>query len=1414
MCPLKAILLLCVILNLSESLNIPNTEYEKFLDQPGYLNYDELTNLFRKLEAEHPDIARLHSIGKSVRNRDLWAIEINSNVNNRSLLTPMFKYVANMHGDEAVGRQLMIYLALYLIHNYGKNDRVTKLVDSTDIYLMPSMNPDGYENSKEGLCESKPGYVGRQNQNNIDLNRDFPDQFHAVKAGTILSGRQPETIAMMTWIISRPFVLSGNLHGGAVVASYPYDNSNSSWTCCRESRSPDNNLFKKLSRLYADPNPVMNKGNACKNDNFKDGITNGAFWYELSGGMQDFNYIHSNCFEVTFELSCCKFPKADTLPEEWKNNKESLLRFMEATHWGVKGLVTNERNEAVLDADVVVQGISHNVTTSNRGEYWRLLLPGEYVMYASAYGYLPSDNVTVVVEEGKTTLQNFTLKSAPQEKGLYEVMENITTPLYDRYGFMLSDDSIFKHHHYLEMINYMRQFNKLYPKITYMKSIGKSVQGRDLYVFIIGTTPTKHVPGKPEFKYVANMHGNEVIGRELLLYLIKYLCERYNTDDRVTKLLKTTRVHLLPSMNPDGYEMAREGDASSDQGRSNANGYDLNRNFPDQYGTNEYNKVIQPETQAVMDWILSEPFVLSANLHNGALVANYPYDDTPDGLTHENLSPDDKIFKDLAHTYANAHRIMHQGIPCPMFPDERFTGGITNGAKWYTVTGGMQDWNYLVAGCMEITLEIGCYKYPYADKLPEYWLDNKDALMAYMEQVHKGVSGFVTSTIGHPIAHAEIIVEGIKHPVKSGKDGDYWRILLPGKYNLTVAARGYESYTSQIYVPEFEHLEYNITLMKDDPMHWASAYDFGLAQNQYHPKYHSNQELFFLLAELENKYPGVAAFQGGDNYISMAIHWLKISKDVETDDETKFHVAVTGNLFATQPIGREIGVYLARHLLEGYKIGEFNIVKVLESTVIHVIPVIDRAFEQIWGDYEKEVLGNVKPDKYSCNNITADFKQVGDHIMNLSSRVSNTETKTTANAFKHMLLDEKFDLVLNIEGGSSGILYPSTNSPIEIYKSLADKYSSELKIPQICSEQTKGTDNDLTDYLYREYNTPVLTAKVSCCEYPAVGNIPYIWRDILAPVMSVINSALTGVEGTVHDTKSAPMFNATVKILGLEQDFEVTKQTGRFKILLPPGKYDLEITCHGHETEKRLVEVVEGKIESLKVTMYEKQAPEVYTGTIVTGEAQNMVVTDTTMHEPFRGVVSTGIRGYVKDFSDHPVPEAEVKVVEKNLTIYADKNGKYGVALPPGKYTLQVNGRGYFTDVKLVDVNDINNFPKVVMVTLRKDVNVFGLPRLAFVILTGLLCAGGLGIGIFCYMACKKRNEYGLLSQNLQFYDEFRDSGKEEEKELFTRPLEKKPMITRPYYDDDDDDDDDDNAEYVQGPYVSSSEEDIVLLKK
>ena len=254
------------------------------------------------------------------------------------------------------------------------------------------------------------------------------------------------------------------------------------------------------------------------------------------------------------------------------------------------------------------------------------------------------------------------------------------------------------HHNNTALHQILEALAASYPKITRLYSIGKSYQGKDLWVLEITRNPGKHTAGKPEFKYLANMHGNEVVGRELLLLLADFLCSNYGRINRITKLIDTTRIHLLPSMNPDGWESSKEGDCTSIRGRFNANGVDLNRNFPDPYDGQR--NELQPETRAVMSWIHQEPFVLSANLHGGTLVVNYPFDNLPKELKKvgERIyysSPDDDIFVKIAKVYSMAHPTMHKGYPqCPIQRRERFEDGITNGAAWYPISGGMQDYNY------------------------------------------------------------------------------------------------------------------------------------------------------------------------------------------------------------------------------------------------------------------------------------------------------------------------------------------------------------------------------------------------------------------------------------------------------------------------------------------------------------------------------------------------------------------------------------------------------------------------------------------------------------------------------------------------------------------------------------------------
>ncbi|XP_076249772.1 carboxypeptidase D svr isoform X3 [Calliopsis andreniformis] len=1178
-----AVLFVCSFIGIITGFAINSEEKldESFI-APHYTRYEELQQLSNSLVQQYPNLVKVFSIGKSVEGRDLLVIEISENVRERKLGEPMVKYVANMHGDEAVGRELLIYLAQYLLNNYGKDERITKLVNNTDIFLMPSMNPDGFEKSEEGKCESKKDFSGRENANHVDLNRDFPDQFdrrisQLQKGHNLLDGRQNETIAMMTWISTEPFVLSGNLHGGAVVASYPYD-SGISRTCCIESKSPDDELFKYLAHTYADNHPQMHAGNACPPEVFRGGVTNGAYWYEVIGGMQDFNYARSNAFEITFELSCCKYPNASTMREHWMLNKESLIKYLEQAHIGVKGLVRDTDGTPIEAASIVVDGIDHNISTTHRGEYWRLLLPGTYSIRAEAWGYLPSEPVTVTVEPGEPIIVNFTLKQdSLDDEGNQDIdFPQIIRPI-DKYGFF--HDTGFKHHNYTAMEKYLKDLHSNYPNITRLYSIGESVKGRQLYVMEITENPGKHDQNKPEVKYIGNMHGNEVVGREILLLLLKYLCENYESDMRVTKILKSVRLHVMPSMNPDGYEVSREGDIYGAQGRANAKGVDLNRNFPDQYETNKYNKEQEPETKAVMEWIARIPFVLSANFHGGALVANYPYDNGPQYVPNApNLSPDDKVFKALALAYSNAHPRMHLGEPCPPLPnerlnmqnvlEERFPNGITNGAAWYSVSGGMQDYNYVHSNDFEITVEVGCTKFPNATELPKFWLENKEPLLRLIEMSRKGIHGVVRSSIGNPVARAKVSVDGIKHDIYTAEGGDYWRLLIPGHYNVTVSAVGYESQTQSIIVPDGDNSEgeltLDFTLMRDDPQHWSSAYDFGLMANLENG-YLKNAELSARFGQLERQ-PDVAEFQAGDSLVSMAIHSLKVTHDMGAPEENKFHIGLIGGLFASQPLGREVLLRLATHILMGNQVGDPPIQRILNNAILHFVPGVDPGFDNILNEQE-------------CNPTVSD--EVGGRLLRRNSTNSNQISRAT-DAFKKMLSNEGYDIIIIVGSGTLKVSYTDNN--LNVYRTLAENYEHSMhkSTCNFLSNEIK----EVQDYIQNDYNVPVISINLACCKYPPAESIPIIWRENLLPLMRLIHSLTTGIRATVTDTNNVPLRNAVVRIG--TKSYRVSKNMAYFKMSLLPGEYMLTVYCEGYIEQFMKVNVNDESITDLNVKLMKR----------------------------------------------------------------------------------------------------------------------------------------------------------------------------------------------------------------------------------
>ncbi|TRY61803.1 hypothetical protein TCAL_17225 [Tigriopus californicus] len=728
------------------------------LELSNFHDHESLSNKLQELHSQHPNLVNIYSLEeKTVSGRYLQVIQLGPHAGkSRPLLTPMVKYVANMHGNEVIGREMLLALAEYLVSEYSQgNPRITHLLDTIDLHLLPTANPDGFARSVKGVCRGYSHDSGRTNDNGVDLNRNFPDwDLVGAPEEVIFDGREPETRAIMRWILDNPFVLSINFHDGAVVANYPYDDSRSQSN--GPSLTPDNEFFKHLALVYARNHGFMYKGSGlCESDSFPNGITNGADWYIVKGGLQDFNYLFSNCFEITLELSCCKYPHEENLAREWSANRESLLAYLEQAHSGIKGVILDKEENPVSGAKVHVK----------------------------------------------------VSRAAP---AMIDIKSYLVPALVINLLFSINGGECspwFGHYHGFEgLYNQMVRLSQNFPDLAELYELSeRTVEGRPLMVLHMGQNVKSQRPIlRPMVKFVANIHGNEVVGRELLLALAQYLLNEYSLgqNDRIRFILDQTDMHFLISANPDGFEQAVPGTCSDtiNKGRNNANDQDLNRDFPQvqngQFEVNPKERIFdnrQPETRAIMEWILTNPFVFSLSFHDGAVVANYPFDmhlDAKSNPSRENRiskTPDHELFQKLALRYSKNHQTMHQGTG--LCRNDTFPNGITNGADWYEVRGGMQDFNYLFSNCLELTIELSCCKYPMPaqSELTQEWNRNINSLLSSLEAVHLGVKGRVFcrniqyGTVT-PLVNALAWIQVFQNDklVSVTTRGEYWRLLPPG----------------------------------------------------------------------------------------------------------------------------------------------------------------------------------------------------------------------------------------------------------------------------------------------------------------------------------------------------------------------------------------------------------------------------------------------------------------------------------------------------------------------------------------------------------------------------------------------------------------------------------------------------------
>ena len=113
------------------------------LDFNRWHDVAELQADMRALEKAYPKFLKYISLGKSYGGRDIAAMIVNNPDTGADTSKPAMYIEANIHGNEIQGGEICLYTIWYLMENYGRIDRITRLVNERAFYVVPTVNPDG-----------------------------------------------------------------------------------------------------------------------------------------------------------------------------------------------------------------------------------------------------------------------------------------------------------------------------------------------------------------------------------------------------------------------------------------------------------------------------------------------------------------------------------------------------------------------------------------------------------------------------------------------------------------------------------------------------------------------------------------------------------------------------------------------------------------------------------------------------------------------------------------------------------------------------------------------------------------------------------------------------------------------------------------------------------------------------------------------------------------------------------------------------------------------------------------------------------------------------------------------------------------------------------------------------------------------
>lgn len=368
-----------------------------------YKNPEEIEKILKNYHDRYPEITAIKEVGKSLQGRSIWAIKISSQANVQQSAKPAVLFNGMHHAREVMGPEVALDIIETLLSNYGKDNKITHWVNSTDIWVLPMFNVDG-----NNIVWSNDNMWRKNARGNfgVDINRNYPYAWGSCNGSSgykyaqdyrgASAASEPETQVMMNFVKEIRPVFDISYHSYSELVIYPMG--------CDGQRTQNADVVEKIGKEMGT----------------KLGYTAGTAWetlYSVDGSDIDWMYTQYQVIPYVIEVNSSRDgfqpDYSKRAPTVELNRKAWQLLLDRIDGPGIHGTIFN-KEKIVKDFTVKVQTKNGNTYSDYMnylgkpdGNYDLILNPGDYRVTISGPN-IETSAKDITVNQTRTEL-NFNL---------------------------------------------------------------------------------------------------------------------------------------------------------------------------------------------------------------------------------------------------------------------------------------------------------------------------------------------------------------------------------------------------------------------------------------------------------------------------------------------------------------------------------------------------------------------------------------------------------------------------------------------------------------------------------------------------------------------------------------------------------------------------------------------------------------------------------------------------------------------------------------------------------------------------------------------------------------------------------------------------------------------------------------------